>query len=76
MTREYQLVLFGATGYTGKLTAQSIATYLPTDLTWAIAGRSMSKLEELAEVCKAISPDRVQPGMERFHHVFSPSHVT
>ena len=59
--RQYDIVLFGATGYTGKLTAEHIATHLPTDLKWAIAGRSESKLEAVAAECKALNPDRSQP---------------
>lgn len=60
--REYELVIFGATGYTGKLTAEHVATHLPTDLRWALAGRSSSKLEAVAAECKALNPDRLQPG--------------
>jgi len=58
----YDLVVFGASGYTGKLTAEHIASSLPTDLKWALAGRSVSKLEAVAATCKALNPDRIQPG--------------
>jgi len=61
-TRQYDIVVFGATGYTGKLTAEHIAFSLPTNLKWAIAGRSASKLEAVAAECKAIDADRIQPG--------------
>jgi hypothetical protein len=61
-SRQYDLVLFGATGYTGKLTAEHIATSLPTDLKWALAGRSAAKLEAVAADCKSFNADRVQPG--------------
>ncbi len=60
--RQYDVVLYGATGYTGKLTASYMAAHLPTDLRWAISGRSESKLEAVAASCKALNPDRVQPG--------------
>jgi short subunit dehydrogenase-like uncharacterized protein len=60
--RQYDIVVFGATGYTGKLTAEYITTQLPTDLKWAIAGRSRGKLEAVAAECKSLNPDRVQPG--------------
>ncbi|CZR66899.1 uncharacterized protein PAC_16800 [Phialocephala subalpina] len=63
-SRQYDIVVFGATGYTGKLAAEQIATKLPTDLKWAIAGRSASKLEALAKECKALNPDRTQPEIE------------
>ena len=60
---EYELILFGATGYTGKLCAEHITTHLPTDLRWALAGRSASKLSALAEELKAVNPNRSQPGL-------------
>ncbi|RAL60561.1 hypothetical protein DID88_009757 [Monilinia fructigena] len=62
--REYELVIFGATGYTGKFTAEHVATHLPTDLRWALAGRSSSKLEAVAAECKTLNPDRLQPAIE------------
>lgn len=61
--RQYDIVLFGATGYTGKLTAEYVARTLPTDIKWAIAGRSESKLEAVVAKCKELNPDRIQPGM-------------
>jgi short subunit dehydrogenase-like uncharacterized protein len=61
-SRQYDIVVFGATGYTGKLTAEYITTQLPTDLKWALAGRSKAKLEAVAAQCKSLNPDRVQPG--------------
>jgi short subunit dehydrogenase-like uncharacterized protein len=41
------IVLLGATGYTGRLCAAYMAQVLPETTSWAIAGRSKSKLEEL-----------------------------
>lgn len=58
----YDIVVIGATGYTGKLTAEYIALNLPNDLRWAIAGRSRSKLRMLAEKLERLCPDRPQPG--------------
>ena len=60
--RQYELVLLGANGYTGRVTAGYITTHLPTDLRWAIAGRSESKLSDLAKELRALNPDRLQPG--------------
>jgi short subunit dehydrogenase-like uncharacterized protein len=60
--RQYDIVVFGATGYTGKLTAEYITSRLPTDLRWALAGRSQSKLEGIAAECKTLNADRVPPG--------------
>jgi short subunit dehydrogenase-like uncharacterized protein len=46
--REYDLVLFGATGFTGGLTADYLAAHGPTNLRWALAGRNRVKLEAVA----------------------------
>ncbi|CAK4031061.1 trans-acting enoyl reductase Rv2449c [Lecanosticta acicola] len=62
--RQYEVVVFGATGYTGKYTAEHVATQLPTDLRWAIAGRSEAKLKSVAEELRQMNPDRVEPGIE------------
>src|SRR3954468_3697769 len=45
--REHDIVLFGATGFTGALTAEYLAAHAGTDLRWALAGRNMDKLEAL-----------------------------
>ncbi|MBA2955806.1 saccharopine dehydrogenase [Nocardioides sp. MAH-18] len=47
--RELDLVLFGATGFTGALTADYLARHAPAGLRWALAGRSQAKLEALRE---------------------------
>ncbi|KAK4502588.1 hypothetical protein PRZ48_006014 [Zasmidium cellare] len=62
--RQYEVVVFGATGYTGKYAAEHLTTNAPTDLKWAIAGRSQQKLEKLAGELRAVNPDRQQPGIE------------
>jgi short subunit dehydrogenase-like uncharacterized protein len=62
--REYDLVVFGATGYTGKFTAESITTHLPINLKWAVAGRSRDKLSQVVAKCKSLNPDRRQPETE------------
>ncbi|KAF2191493.1 hypothetical protein K469DRAFT_623203 [Zopfia rhizophila CBS 207.26] len=63
-SRQYELVLLGATGYTGKLTAEHIATYLPTNLNWAIAGRNAKKLQDVVDELTKKTPDRKQPAIE------------
>ncbi|KAF2714635.1 hypothetical protein K504DRAFT_469083 [Pleomassaria siparia CBS 279.74] len=62
--REYELVLLGATGYTGKLTAEWISTNLTTDLKWAIAGRNSRKLQAVVDELKKLNPNRKQPDVE------------
>ena len=46
MEKNYQIVLYGATGFTGKLCAEYFKESYP-DLNWAIAGRNKTKLKEL-----------------------------
>ena len=43
--RSFDIVLFGATGFTGKLVAEYLVKHAPADLRWALAGRSREKLE-------------------------------
>ncbi|MFB7085992.1 saccharopine dehydrogenase family protein [Streptomyces sp. NPDC056296] len=47
--RPYDIVLFGATGFVGELTAEYLAAHAPDGLRWAIAGRSEEKLRRLRE---------------------------
>jgi short subunit dehydrogenase-like uncharacterized protein len=54
--REFDLVLFGATGFTGRLTAEYLARHAPSDLRWALAGRNESKLEGVREHLATIDP--------------------
>ena len=61
---QYEIVLLGATGYTGKVCAEHITSCLPTNLKWAVAGRSRDKLELLVDELKALNADRLQPGIE------------
>jgi len=45
LLRDYDIVLFGATGFTGELTARHLATRMPANGRWALAGRNKEKLE-------------------------------
>jgi short subunit dehydrogenase-like uncharacterized protein len=48
-TREYDVVLFGATGFTGGLTAEYLARAADPQTRWALAGRNQGKLEAVRE---------------------------
>lgn len=61
-SRDIDLVLLGATGYTGRLCAEHIVQYLPAKLKWGVAGRSRDKLETLVEDLRQESVDRNPPG--------------
>ncbi|CCT66116.1 uncharacterized protein FFB20_15933 [Fusarium fujikuroi] len=62
--RQYDIVVLGATGYTGKLTAEYISMHLATDLKWALAGRNSGKLKAVVEECQKLNPDRLPPAIE------------
>jgi len=55
--REFDVVLFGATGFTGALTAEYLAANAPNGCRWAVAGRNPAKLEALRERLAEINPD-------------------
>jgi len=52
--RDYDIVLFGATGFTGQLTAEYLATHAPEGCRWALAGRNGAKLEEVRTTLAAL----------------------
>ncbi|MFD8979964.1 saccharopine dehydrogenase family protein [Streptomyces sp. NPDC059564] len=54
--RTYDVVLFGATGFVGALTAEYLAEHAPAGLRWALAGRDPGKLERLRERLAALHP--------------------
>src|SRR5438105_1725750 len=47
--REYDIVVFGATGFTGALTAEYLARNAPPETKWALAGRNQRKLEAVRD---------------------------
>lgn len=46
--REFDVVLFGATGFTGRLVAHALAARAPAEARVALAGRSSAKLEAVS----------------------------
>jgi short subunit dehydrogenase-like uncharacterized protein len=54
--RSYDVVLFGATGFTGGLTARYLARHAPPGLRWAIAGRNPDKLATVRDQVATIDP--------------------
>ena len=54
MARIYDLIVYGATGYTGRLVAEYLAhTHGASGLTWAMAGRSEAKLAHVRDMIGA-----------------------
>lgn len=61
--RPYDIVLFGATGYTGTLVAEALARAAQQEpFRWAIAGRNPEKLAEVQRVVADTNPDAL-PGL-------------
>lgn len=46
--REFEIIVYGATGFTGRLVAEYLAANY-ADVKWAMAGRSLTKLEEVRD---------------------------
>jgi len=55
--RDFDIVVFGATGFTGELTAAYLAEHAPHGLRWALAGRNQAKLEQVRSRLAANDPD-------------------
>ena len=51
--REFDIIVYGATGYTGRLVAEYLKT--KTGLKWAMAGRSANKLAEVRDLVGAVA---------------------
>lgn len=52
MTREFDIVVYGASGYTGRLVAEYLVAN-GGDVKWAMAGRSAAKLAEIRDLIGA-----------------------
>jgi short subunit dehydrogenase-like uncharacterized protein len=61
--RQYDLVLFGATGFTGGLTATYLAENAPPDLKWALVGRNRVKLETVQSWLAGAAPAAAAPDL-------------
>lgn len=46
------------------MTAEHVAAHFPTDLKWAVAGRSAEKLQNVVTACKNLDTNRIQPGTQ------------
>ena len=47
--KEFSLVVFGASGFTGRLVAEYLAAQYGDNLKWAMAGRNEEKLKSVRE---------------------------
>ena len=51
MNREYDLILYGASGFTGRLAVEYLDENY-SNIKWAIAGRNQEKLKIISDNCK------------------------
>ncbi len=66
MTRDFDVILFGATGFTGRLVADYLqASTQRAPLRWAIAGRNREKLEALGLGVPVVLADALDAGAVR-----------
>jgi short subunit dehydrogenase-like uncharacterized protein len=54
--REFELIVWGATGFTGRLVAEYLAAAEGAGLRWAVAGRNRGKLDEVAAAVARSAP--------------------
>jgi short subunit dehydrogenase-like uncharacterized protein len=55
LQREYAMVVFGASGFTGQYVVREVAQNCKGQFTWAVAGRNQTKLEKvLSETAKEL----------------------
>lgn len=62
-TRDFDVLVFGATGFTGRRTAEYLARRAPPELRWAIAGRNRQKLEALRQTLVSSTGTANPPGV-------------
>ena len=53
MTKDFDVIVYGATGFTGRLVAEYLASAYPGRGRWAMAGRSAAKLAEVRDLIGA-----------------------
>jgi short subunit dehydrogenase-like uncharacterized protein len=61
MTRDFDVILYGATGFTGRQTVAYFSKHAPSGLRWAIAGRNRVKLEVLNAPVPVLVADSADP---------------
>lgn len=54
--RRFDIVVYGATGFTGRLTAAYLARHAPEDCRWALAGRNRDRLASVRRELGDIDP--------------------
>lgn len=61
--RPFDIILYGATGFTGGLTAEYLLRHMPAGGSWALAGRNRTKLDAVVARLATEMPDVPAPGV-------------
>lgn len=65
--KKYDIVLFGASGFTGQLIAQYLSKNAEKEnISWAIAGRDEKKLLEVAQSCSGAKPEIITANIKDY----------
>ena len=78
MKRPYDIVVFGATGFTGQLVVEYFDQKNIQDINWAIAGRNQTKLNKIQSHCKNHQPDIILADafdQKALNHMSKSTHV-
>jgi len=59
--RDFDIVVFGATGFTGSLVVNYLSGHLPAEARWAIAAQTRADLETAAERLRRAAPKAAPP---------------
>ena len=49
MERDYQIIVWGATGFTGQIVTEYLHNNYGSEIRWAIAGRNLEKLQNVKQ---------------------------
>ena len=56
ISRKYDIILFGATGFTGQYVARELARVASYEkISWAVAGRNLQKLKQVLDSVQQVS---------------------
>ena len=68
MSKPFDIILFGATGFTGQLIAKYISEHAEKEqIKWAIAGRDKEKLINVADSIKGNKPEIITADIQDDH---------
>ena len=75
--KTYDYLIFGASGFTGRLVAEYFQNEYGKELNWAVAGRNKSKLEQVLAEMKIEAPIEVldSSDLESIHDAISKTNV-